>query len=93
MVGPTDLVNINDKGVLTGVALSCALYTADTDVRITVTIDGVALLATPKLFHVTAKGDSYSLDFNNRFDTSLRIQIELDAANITVLAGASYTID
>ena len=88
----SDVVNITDKGVLTGVSATLGTFTAEGQAQIIVTLDGGALPVITIDFE--KKADNISLDFNHRFDTSLRVQhkiTEIDKG--TLKTYVMYTTD
>ena len=92
-----DVVNITDKGVLTGVTQGLYGSTSGASVgTIRITIDGVAILTDTGFTHFfftynEMRGYDASLAFNHRFDTSLRIEHKTTAGSVHTKA--AYTID
>ncbi|KKM64728.1 hypothetical protein LCGC14_1498500 [marine sediment metagenome] len=76
-ISSVDVVNISDKGVLTGLLQMMQDVTTDANGgRIVITIDGVIILSVTgfTIFYTGDEGDgtNNSLAFNHRFDTSLK---------------------
>lgn len=92
-----DVVNINDKGVLTGISQYVDLQGAANQWgKIRLTIDGV-LIFTDDNFCRTVLADvggsmSSSLPFNHRFNTSLQVE-HCGSAAQDVFTKVSYTTD
>ena len=86
-----NVVNITDKGVLTGVSTSVSSYTGVGEIVLKVIIDGVTIYNTV-LLAFEAKGQSNSIAFNHRFDTSLQIQ-HSQSGTAMVRTIATYTTD
>jgi len=87
-----DVVNITDKGVLTGISVSMN-HTAAYSVKVRITIDGTVVRS--GIFadtHAAEQTTSLGLAFNHRFDTSLRVENYNSAAGATYIS-ASYTKD
>lgn len=88
-----DIVNITDKGILTGVAMMCTAYTADGYGRIKITIDGSVLLD-GRFLQIDEEGRHNSLAFLHKFETSLLVQCYMNAINkATILTVVSYATD
>ncbi len=91
-----DVVNISDKGVLTGIT-SLVFSTSNAhDGTILVTIDGGALTAMAVFSRVPNLDDttnSQSLSFGHRFDTSLRVQHKKSNGLDNIYTSVAYTID
>jgi len=88
-----DIVNINDKGVLTGLAAFTYAFTATSVIQFAVTIDGTLILSFP-ILTFTGIGQSNSLSYNHRFDTSLQVQINIGSDSKGAAIGiVSYTKD
>ena len=92
-----DVVNITDKGVLTGV--SQVIYngaTGNCEGVVRITIDGVAIM-TDSLFSIYVLTPDVSqpntVSFNHRFDTSLRVEHMTSNTNATIKTTVAYTID
>jgi len=98
-----DVVNINDKGVLTGIRSQLYSNAANPSSGfVKVTIDGVALtnldyFPTSVMFTNSIGTDFWygiaSLSFNHRFNTSLRVEHRKDLAGGELKTVVSYTID
>ncbi len=80
-MGLKDVVNIADKGVLTGVSGLIQVFTAEGYMGLRVTVDGVLLGPLNYLFF-TKIGDSRTCCFNHRFNISLQVQINMSAADL-----------
>lgn len=88
-----DVVNITDKGVLTGISQQCTAYTADGRGYIKLVIDGTQVVSDPFLNFYEA-GDHRALRFQHRFNTSLQVQHKINAADLgTVHTFVACTID
>lgn len=90
----TDVINITDKGILTGISQKCTAFTADSYGSIRITIDGTTFFSETTFNHFAASGDSNSLAFQHKFETSLRVQHKV-AANSkgTIRTIVTYTTD
>ena len=93
-----DIVNINDKGVLTGIsvqAISIGVVPIDGNLR--VTIDGNAFIWNMYVISTspTDKGVvTRGLNFNHRFDTSLLVEGSCaDTSKGTIKFLVNYTVD
>jgi hypothetical protein len=89
-----DLVNISDKGVLTGITQLSDNISSTSVGSIIVTIDGTVILTAEPFFTVNS-GDYACggvLSFNHRFNTSLRIQHKKNSSYI-MQTMATYTVD
>jgi len=82
-----DVVNITDKGVLTGISQHSE--GADPG-RIVVTIDGVEIFA---LGQFTYDSQANSLAFNHRFNTSLQVEHANVGGSVEINTIVAYTID
>ncbi len=85
-------VDIADKGVFTGLLMNiqtCAGVGGTGSGR--VWIDGVNIGGC--ILYYTKKGDSSSNHFNHRFETSLKVEVNISVANDVVNARAPYTTD
>lgn len=86
----TDVVNINDKGFLTGIAVTCP---GGSSAHIKVTIDGTVVITDANVFITAGAEISWqSLSFNHRFNTSLLVQDKLIGGGI-INTAVTYTID
>ncbi len=92
-----DIVNITDKGVLTGLSQVPSLeIAADGAGAIRYTIDGTLVVTITVFSQVDATQDlavSGCLSLNHRFDTSLRVEAKGTNATIVHHTTAAYTID
>jgi len=84
---PSDVVNITDKGVLTGISQHSE--GADPG-RIIVTIDGVEIFALGQFCY---DSQAASLAFNHRFNTSLLVEHANVGASVEINTQVAYTID
>lgn len=83
----SDVLNITDKGVLTGIVQN----SGGADVGyLKITIDGVVMYA-EALF--VGNNKTQSLAFNHRFNTSLRVEHENSGDVVTISTFVSYTTD
>lgn len=82
-----DVVNITDKGVLTGVAM--VMEGADRG-RLKITIDGVAIMNDRRFVFNSLQN---SLAFNHRFNTSLRVEHRNEGNAVAYLTYVAYTTD
>ncbi len=93
----TDVVNISDKGVLTGA--SQWLYHGESVVygaTIKITIDGVELVEITSFAAMDGAPEwniANSLSFNHRFDTSLQVEHKSTLADKAANTAVSYTTD
>lgn len=87
-----DVVNINDKGMLTGFV---GKGSSGTDyIYIKVTLDGVCILdADASGIGQVTETDAVSIPFHHRFNTSLRVQARNAAGTATMVYLAPYTKD
>lgn len=85
----SDVVNITDKGVLTGITFR---QIGTDNISFILTIDGTAILnGTPIV--IDTHTNSLSLPFNHRFNSSLRLQVK-NSDNVTgTTTWVSYTVD
>lgn len=88
-----DIVNISDKGVITGMMGYIYSFTDVGNVEFIITIDGVAII-TEIFLYFSATGQANSLSFNHRFNTDLRVQIRISAVDKGGFRGlVAYTKD
>jgi len=74
--------------------MECKAFTANGYANILIDVDGTALCGSGYNLWFEKTGDSYSMAFNHEFETSLRVQICIDAAAHGTVEGiCSYTID
>lgn len=93
----SDIVNISDKGVLTGIRLLITNpSTGDEYCYIKVIIDGVTIVTNLRLgfydHSITFPNDG-GLNFNHRFNTSLQVQHKLTQGNSIIYSSVTYTTD
>ncbi len=89
----TDIVNITDKGVLTGISTFLTQYTAASFIHWKIIVDGVTLYD-GEIMSFSEKGQAKSLSFNHKFDTSLQVQHKIvTASKGTVRTEVSCTVD
>lgn len=82
-----DVVNITDKGVLTGIT---SVPSGTQAISLRITIDG----GTPiELLNVTANVEGVGIAFNHRFDTSLQVEHKLAAVDGSGRTICTYTVD
>ena len=90
----SSIIDITDKGVLTGILSQITHYTADSIVDVKITIDGIAFISGALYFSFVAVGNSWSMPFNHIFNTSLKIEHKIIAnSKGTARTTVSYTID
>lgn len=90
----SDVINISDKGILTGISQSCEAFTASSSATIDIIIDGVTIYNTGLFLNFDKKGDTISQSFNHPFETSLQVRHRTVAADKgTVGTIVSNTID
>ena len=89
----SDVVNITDKGMLTGVTQAISAFTAESSTHLKVVIDSVTVFdGTTIVFSELSRWLSFP--FHHRFDTSLQIQHKMAAdSKGTVRTFVTYTTD
>ncbi|KKM77872.1 hypothetical protein LCGC14_1365610 [marine sediment metagenome] len=89
----SDVVNVTDKGVLTGITTNISQYTAGSQVSWKIIIDGSTKFD-GYVLEFGARNDAVTLAFNSRFDTSLQIQHKITTASKgTARTIVSHTTD
>lgn len=89
-----DIVNITDKGVLTGISQIITTFTAASNVQLNIVIDGVTVFDSLTINNFVTIGDTISFAFNHRFDTSLLVQHKVSSnSKGTVRSFVMYTTD
>jgi len=89
----TDIVNISDKGVLTGISMMLNTFTAPNTANLKIIIDGVTIYDSDFLSFEKI-GDHRSLSFNHKFDVSLQIQHKINAVSMgQAITKVAYTTD
>ncbi len=94
----TDVLNLSDKGVLTGIfqALQLSDVASGTEQGgIRLTIDGVLKWTEPNFsekFTTDGSASFASLSFNHRFDTSIQVEAKNSGNTISVWTSVAYTI-
>lgn len=85
----SDVLNITDKGVLTGFFMR---EIGTDNCYFAITVDGTVIY-NASLVAVDAHTNSFTIAFNHRFNTSLRVQIK-NSDNSTGMTGfVAYTVD
>lgn len=92
-----DIVNITDKGVLTGIVVNIRSITADgTVVHLKITIDGSVVLDDTSFASIkwTEMIHNICIPFNHRFNTSLRVEgSTADQTKTECTFIVTYTVD
>ena len=90
-----DIVNITDKGILTGVTISMLTVAAQTNITLKITRDSDVMFNDTFITSGTNGVVVFiPIAFNHRFDTSLRIEgMSATNTNATCYFIATYTVD
>ena len=83
----SDIVNITDKGVLTGISQS--IDAAAGNAYIKIVLDGVTITDSATI----REGSGIGLSFNHRFNTSLQVQHKTQFGSAYQYTSVAYTID
>lgn len=88
-----NVLNITDKGFLTGIEQGVAAFTADGYANLKIIIDAVTIYDGATMAF-TKKGDIFPASFNHRFNTSLQVQHKVTAADTgTIRTCVEHTTD
>lgn len=84
--GWADIVNLTDKGILSGISFLCMAFTAQGYGQVDVNIDGVTLISAAFLWF-TKIGDSRALPCILKFETSLVVKVKINAGSLGTVQG------